>query len=129
MNEWNPYQAPASFSEEAQGEFSVEKCPSCENPLTFWAALKLPTPFRFRCAQCRAVYDVRTPLMGLIFAGIIAGSVIGVVATLWTVFRFGFFLLLVIVPFASAAYLALEWWTYRYILRYGRLRATMERGS
>ncbi len=60
------------------------KCENCETKITFWMTQRQPTPFRFKCATCKAVYRVSTPGMAVILLG-----VLGVVLCLSLVLGFG----------------------------------------
>ena len=43
------------------------KCEICNTEITFWMALKQPTPFRFKCSNCKTKYRVSTPRMKAVF--------------------------------------------------------------
>ena len=59
-------------------------CENCETKITFWMTQRQPTPFRYKCSTCKAVYRVSTPGMPVIVLG-----VIGVTLCLSLVLGFG----------------------------------------
>lgn len=46
-------------------------CQNCEAEITFMTALKQPTPYRFKCSECKTRHKVSTPRMGIILIGIV----------------------------------------------------------
>ncbi len=124
MDTENPYQSPmASSSEDSNGNsdasYSAETCPNCDADVTFWVALKQPTPFWFTCARCRSKYRVQTPFMRLVFVAVVCVGSLFVFAVYLAIERLGFVVLVACVPILVAAWFALELWTYRYIKRRG----------
>ena len=95
------------------------KCESCEIDITFWAMLKQPTPFRFKCAHCNARYKVETPYMKGIIAGIFFLLVILTAGLLAGTKKFGIAFLVPFLIFLSGILLVLEAWTQRYIFKKG----------
>lgn len=97
------------------------KCPECSAEITFWMALKQPTPFRFKCSKCKAKYAVSTPRMVSITIGIAAIFIVLTVGLLEGTDEFGaiffvpFFLLML------GLWLALEVWLQKYISKFGTL--------
>ena len=125
MNQDNPYQAPKEIGWEqedsAGGEFyPATKCPNCNADVTFGMALKQPTPFRLKCSCCGCKYRLQTPFMRLIAVAVSPGVILLPSMPLLGALWLGFWSLCFSIPILIAAWLALEWATYRYILRRGR---------
>ena len=97
----------------------IMNCDNCNTEITFWMLLKQPTPFRFKCSECKARYKISTPHMMAISVGVVVlsfgltlGCCIGTVV-LGVVFVLPFFLLMV------GIWLMLEAWTYKYVSKFG----------
>ena len=96
------------------------KCENCDIEITFWAMLKQPTPFRFKCAHCSTRYMVETPYMKRIIVGIVFLLVILTIGLLEGTKRFGVAFLVPFLFLLTGILLALETWTQRYIFKKGK---------
>ncbi len=127
MTKVNPYRSPQGLCDQARevqdGEtYSARLCPHCHAAITIWTSIKQTTPFRFKCPQCNSLSRVYTPLMRLIFVGVLCGTPLCVLGIAVVVMMFGLVILSTAVPLLFMAWLALEIWTHYYIARNGRLQ-------
>lgn len=96
------------------------KCENCDIEISFWAMVKQPTPFRFKCAHCGTQYTVETPYMKRIMVGIVFLLFILTIGILEGTKRFGVAFLVPFLVFLTGILLALEAWTQRYIFKKGK---------
>ncbi len=96
------------------------KCENCEIDITFWAMVKQPTPFRFKCAHCNARYKVETPYMKRIIVGIVFLLLVLAIGLLEGSKRLGVAFLVPFLVFLTGLLLALEVWTQKYIFKKGK---------
>lgn len=104
-----------------EGIYSARSCPNCLAEVTFWAALKQYTPFRFKCPHCKESYRIHTPRMALMFCAVICGTILYALGICIGVLIFGSLVLLAAVPLFMAAWIALEIWSHQYIKCHGNL--------
>ena len=95
------------------------KCKNCNAEITFLRVLKQPSPFRFKCSECKAKYKVSTPGMTAILVGVVV-AFFGLTAGLCTVTEeLGVLFSIPYIAIMIGAWLVLEVWTHRYISRRG----------
>jgi hypothetical protein len=126
MDDENPYRSPSVSSLESDSSrsrlsYPAERCPGCNAKVTFWMALKQGTPFRFQCGRCGSKYRVHTPFMSFVFVGVCCAIFLLIVSVYLAVVMLGIAFLIPCMPVLIAAWIALEVWTHRYIIRKGRL--------
>ena len=95
-------------------------CPHCDTEITFWTALKQPTPFRFKCSKCKTKYTVAAPhVRGITFGAVLCGILLGF--GFFLTFMLGAFFFYTFFVFAVGIWLTLELWSLKYIARFGTL--------
>jgi hypothetical protein len=95
------------------------KCDNCKSEITFWMALKQPTPFRFKCSRCKAKYRVSTPRMKTILVGVVVLFVGLTLGLLFGTDELGFVFAIPFFFFMVGVWLMLEAWTHKYISNHG----------
>ena len=126
MDSENPYRAPGYSQKDEEEEkpgSSAQQCPHCLIDVTFWAALKMPTPFLFKCSGCESTFRVESPFMRLIVTIAVVGAGAQLAGVFFCVERFGAISLAATLPVLIGSYCGLEVWLYRYIMRHGRFIA------
>jgi len=97
------------------------KCENCSAEITFWMALRTPTPFRFKCPKCKTKYRVSTPGMKAIFLGTILASCGLSFGFVLGTFELGAVFAVPYVLLVIGLWLLLEVWTCKYMSKYATL--------
>lgn len=99
------------------------KCSSCGTELTFREGLKQPTPFRWRCSRCKALYRIETPWMKPMAVGVFALFALLAWGLASGTEKFGLAFLFPYVFFCLGVLLSLEILMFRYIIKNGTFTA------
>ena len=134
MDAVNPYEPPSVTCKPegtARGaeSFDARNCPCCLVEVTFWAALKQGTPFRYKCPQCRSTFRIQTPCMPLILTNVCFVVFLAVLGVWLGMVKYGLVVLVPAVPLLVTAWIALEIWWHGFLTRSGRFVRIPARNS
>lgn len=120
MADVNPYQSPLPFDPLPEPSYPAAICPQCGACVAFWAGVKQPHPFRYKCNRCRARFKIIMPFKRTLFVFVSLYFAFLTLAMCAGVDYLGFASLRFSLPIMVVSLVILEAGWYQYIMRQGR---------
>jgi len=102
-------------------------CSNCDTKITFLTSLKQPTPYRYKCGNCKTRFKVRTPGMNMFMALVVFLFVLLTVGMMNVYFSFGMLLAVPMIVFMIALWMIIEVLTHSFIMEKGVFSPIEER--